>query len=147
MSKIFYYFNLKFKNESADIRTKDRNNDNAKRNAEAIKLIRPNHPSNCRIFDLSTQNISKEDGLYQVQLNFRPKSNFSVEIFMVDRNQQMFRTFKHNSFANTGPRISISDLGSAVYKYVIESSNSNSNTPKPKFLEQAVVSFTVLNRV
>ena len=116
MSKIFYYFNLKFKNESADIRTKDRNNDNAKRNAEAIKLIRPNHPSNCRIFDLSTQNISKEDGLYQVQLNFRPKSNFSVEIFMVDRNQQMFRTFKYNSFANTGPRISISDLGSAVYK-------------------------------
>ena len=116
VSKIFYYFNLKFKNESANIRTKYRNNINMKRNSEAIKLIRPNHPSNCRIFDLTTQNISKEDGLYQIQLNFHPKANFSVEIFMVDRNQQMFRTFKYNSFANTGPRISISDLGSAVYK-------------------------------
>ena len=86
-------------------------------NPSYIKLIHPNHPSNCLTLDLvKIPNLSLKD-LIQIQFNFKHASKYQLEVQLEDRLYSLSRSFKYNKFGNSGPKMELKNLSRSIYRY------------------------------
>ena len=86
-------------------------------NPSYIKLIHPNHPSNCLTLDLvKSSNLSLKD-LNQIHFNFKQKPKYQLEVQLEDRLYSLSRSFKYNKFGNSGPNMELKNLSRTIFRY------------------------------
>lgn len=112
--------------------------------SDGAKLLRQNHPHNCRTLDLADIENSDLSEIKQVRFYFEQKPNVDVEIVMEDSLKSVKRTNKFDKMANSGSRIEL-NLGSFVYSYFVaefeqnvflndKATNECENYPTAKYL-------------
>ena len=86
-------------------------------NLSYIRLIHPNHPSNCLTLDLvKISNISLKN-LFQVIFYFKENTKYQLEVHLEDRLYSLSRSFKYNEFGNSGPKMELKNLSRSLYRY------------------------------
>ena len=98
-----------------------------------VKLIRPNHPTNCLTLDLFKTYDGGFSGLHQIHFAFRKNARYAkyqVEVQLEDRLFSISRAFKYNKFGNLGPIMELDNLSRSLYRYYSVQFNQKKFTEK-----------------
>ena len=108
-NEVLSFVNIRYKDKpSIRIYYKDR---------KYAKLVRPNHPNNCLLVDLS-ELVKNLRGFQQIQFNFFYSTKYQVELKLSDKKRSTSRNLKTNKFGVSGPRILLSNLAKPSYRFV-----------------------------
>ena len=86
-------------------------------NITDVKLIRPNHPTNCLTLDLIKIPDLNLKYLSQIQFSFLNMPQYQVEVKMEDRLYSLSRAYKYNKFGNSGPKMDLMNLSENMFRY------------------------------
>ena len=87
-------------------------------NLTHVKLVRPNHPTNCLTLDLFEIYNKGLAGLHQIYFYFKKNlkdTQYKVEIQLEDRLFSLARAFKNNKFGILGPEVELDNLSRSLY--------------------------------
>ena len=118
VADVLNYIKLKFHNETIYLKLSH------------VKLLRPNHPTNCLTLDLFDTYTHSLRGLYQIQFHFKASSKYQIEVQLEDRLYSLSRAFKFNKFGKLGPRMELDNLNKSSYRYYSVHFNQKKFTEK-----------------
>ena len=100
--------NIRYRNKpSLRIKFKDQ---------QFAKLLRPNHPNNCLLVDISKL-VKTLRGFQQIQFNFLYSTKYQVEVKLSDKKRSTSRNLKTKQFGVLGPRLFLSNLARPSYRF------------------------------
>ena len=124
VKNIIKHITLKFHNGSIKVFGKSR-----------IKLMNPNHPTNCLTLDLVKIPNQSLKGLSRIGFCFNMSTKYQIEVRLEDRQFSLSRAFRYNKFGNLGPKMILTNSTRSSFKYYsvqFKQESFTENTPGKK---------------